>query len=112
MYATAAKEHYFDMKKNDIIHMTITDCGVQGEGIGRFDGMPFFVPGAAIGDTITAGITKLKKTYGYARLIEVEQPSADRVEPPCPVASICGGCTLMHLSYERQLSWKASVVEN
>lgn len=100
------------MKKNDEIRLTIEDMGVNGEGIGKYDGMPFFVPNAVIGDKIVAGITKLKKHYGYARLISIEEPSPDRVEPRCPLAGKCGGCSLMALSYEKQLEWKESQVYN
>ena len=100
------------MKKNDIVHLTIEDMGTNGEGIGKYNGMPFFVSGAVIGDRITAGITKLKKHYGYARLINIEQPSPDRVDPCCSVAAACGGCSLMHVAYERQLAWKEAVCDN
>ena len=56
------------MKKNDSIELKIEDMGVDGEGIGKYEGMTFFVKDAVIGDTIRAGITKLKKNYGYARV--------------------------------------------
>ena len=49
------------MKKNDSIELKIEDMGVDGEGIGKYEGMTFFVKDAVIGDTICAGITKLKK---------------------------------------------------
>ncbi|MBR5732657.1 MAG: TRAM domain-containing protein, partial [Lachnospiraceae bacterium] len=52
------------MKKNDEFKIEITDLGSEGEGIGRFDGMPFFIKGAIPGDTVLAGVTKIKKTYG------------------------------------------------
>lgn len=94
------------MKKNQCITLDITDMSVAGEGIGRFDGMPFFVANAVVGDRVTAGITKLKKTYGYARLISVDKPSEYRVSPACPVADKCGGCSVMSLSYEKQLEIK------
>ena len=55
------------MRKNDEIELTIEDMGVSGEGIGKTEGMTFFVKDALIGDHIRAGITKLKKNYGYAR---------------------------------------------
>ena len=100
------------MKKNDIIHLTIEDISTNGEGIGKYNGMPFFVPQAVIGDRIMAGITKLKKHYGYARLISVEEASLDRVTPCCMVAAKCGGCSLMNLSYEKQLAWKERVCDN
>ncbi len=100
------------MKKNDQITLEITGLGKDGEGVGRYEGMAFFVPGALPGDTITAGITKLKKTYGYARIIEILTPSVDRVTPPCPVASQCGGCQIMNLSYSAQLVMKQELVRD
>ena len=64
------------------------------------------------GDTIRAAITKVKKQYVYARLVEVIKPSPYRVEPKCPVARPCGGCTLQHVSYEKQLDYKWNKVKN
>lgn len=99
------------MNKNQLITLDITDMSVAGEGIGRYDGMPFFVANAVVGDRITAGITKLKKTYGYARLISIDEPSPDRIEAPCEVANRCGGCSVMTLDYDRQLKLKEEHVE-
>lgn len=101
-------------KKNDIIELTITDIGTQGEGIGRVtpEDIPFFVKGALTGDRICAGVMKLKSSYGYARLIEVLEPSPWRTEPRCQVAGPCGGCTLQHLSYEKQAEYKQKHVQN
>ena len=101
-------------KKNDIIELTITDIGTQGEGIGRVtpEDIPFFVKGALTGDRIRAGVMKLKSSYGYARLIEVLEPSPWRTEPKCSVAGPCGGCTLQHLNYEKQAEYKQKHVQN
>ncbi len=103
-----------EYKKNDIIELTITDIGTQGEGIGRVtpEDIPFFVKGALTGDKIRAGVMKLKSSYGYARLIEVLEPSPWRAEPKCTVAGPCGGCTLQHLSYEKQAEYKQRHVQN
>ena len=98
------------MKKNDIFELEITDMGVDGEGIGRFDGMTFFVKDALIGDVIRARATKLKKNYGYARVEEVITPSTFRVEPACPHHRRCGGCQIQALSYEKQLEFKQGKV--
>ena len=72
------------MKKNDLFSLKITDMGVDGEGIGKYDGMTFFVKDALIGDEIRARATKLKKHYGYARVEKIITPSPYRVEPQCP----------------------------
>ena len=64
------------MKKNDSIELVIEDMGTDGEGIGHVateDGrsIAVFVKDAVMGDTIRAAITKVKKQYVYARLVEV-----------------------------------------
>ena len=98
------------MKKNDIFDLEITDMGVDGEGIGHYDGMTFFVKDALIGDVIRARATKLKKNYGYARVEEVVTPSTFRVTPECPHHRRCGGCQIQALSYEKQLEFKQEKV--
>lgn len=98
------------MKKNDIFDLEITDMGVDGEGIGHFDGMTFFVKDALIGDVIRARVTKLKKNYGYARVEEIITPSTFRVEAECPHHRRCGGCQIQALSYEKQLEFKQQKV--
>ena len=111
------------IKKNDIVKLVITDMSVDGEGIGKIGEMEvngtkkcrpavFFVKNAVIGDEVLARVTKLKKDYGYAKLWEILKPSQDRVEPICPVALRCGGCQIMHLSYESQLRFKEEKVRN
>ena len=52
------------MKKDDIIELTIEDLGIDGEGIGKADGMALFVKDAVVGDWIRAKIMKMKKNYG------------------------------------------------
>lgn len=79
------------MNKNELVVVTIEDIGVNGEGIGKIDGYTLFVKDAVIGDRIEAKITKAKKNYGYARLMRILEPSADRAEARCPVARPCGG---------------------
>ena len=101
-----------EIKKNDEFKIEITDLGSEGEGIGRFDGMPFFIKGAIPGDTVLAGVTKMKKTYGYARIVKLLNPSPDRVLPECSIAGRCGGCQLQHMSYAAQLKYKQDKVQN
>ena len=98
------------MKKNDIITLEITDISTNAEGIGRYDGLAFFVKNAVTGDKVEAVITKLKKGYGYAKMLRLISPSPDRVTPVCKSASACGGCQIMQLSYEKQLEFKENKV--
>lgn len=100
------------MTKNQIVTITIEDIGNDGEGIGRYEGYTLFVKGAIPGDVAKVKVLKAKKTYGYAKVEELLTPSVDRVVPKCPVAGRCGGCQLQHISYARQLAYKADKVKN
>ena len=98
------------MKKNDEFEVYIEDMGVGGEGIGKVEGITLFVKDAVIGDTLRVRITKMKKSYGYARLMEVLSPSPYRTKPKCPIARQCGGCQLQALDYKKQLEFKQKKV--
>ena len=100
------------MVKNQIVTITIEDIGNDGEGIGKYEGYTLFVKGAVVGDVAKVKVLKAKKSYGYAKVEELLIPSPDRVTPKCPVAGKCGGCQVQHLSYERQLAYKADKVKN
>lgn len=100
------------MKKNDLLTLTIEGMGNEGEGIGKVDGFPLFVKDALPGDVIEAKVLKVKKTYGYARLMKLIKASLDRREPACPLHRACGGCQIQALSYEKQLEYKEEKVRN
>lgn len=100
------------LEKNQEYEITIEDIGNEGEGIGHIEGMAVFVKDAVPGDVARIKIIKAKKNYAYGRLMEILIPSADRVEPICPHARQCGGCSIMQLRYEKQLEWKQSKVLN
>ncbi|MBQ8528066.1 MAG: 23S rRNA (uracil(1939)-C(5))-methyltransferase RlmD [Lachnospiraceae bacterium] len=99
-------------KKNDEVQVTITDYTNEGLGIGKVDGYPLFIKDAIIGDTVIAGITKVKKNYAFARLVKVTAASPDRVEPKCGFHKKCGGCQMQALSYEAQLVFKENKIRN
>ena len=100
------------MQKNQEFELTIEDMGVDGEGIGKYEGMTFFVKDAIIGDVILAKAMKLKKHYGFARMMEIKKASPYRVEPKCPESRRCGGCQIQAMDYGRQLEYKNDKVFN
>ena len=53
---------------------------------------------------------KVKKNYGYAKLLRIVEASKYRVDPACKVAKACGGCQLQSTSYEMQLEFKEKKV--
>ena len=100
------------MEKNQEFIVTIEDMNEDGAGVGKVDGYIWFVKDAVIGDVVRAKAMKIKKSYGFARLMEVLEPSVSRVIPSCPVARQCGGCQLQAMSYEEQLKFKERKVMN
>jgi tRNA/tmRNA/rRNA uracil-C5-methylase (TrmA/RlmC/RlmD family) len=100
------------IKKNDILDLTIEDLGVNGEGIGKVDGYTLFVKDGVIGDKVTVKVMKANKNFGFARLMEIKEPSKDRVSPRCSVARQCGGCQIQCINYKEQLRFKKNKVLN
>lgn len=101
-----------EIKKNDVFTVIIEDMSEVGAGIGKLQGYIWFIKDTVIGDVVEAKAMKMKKSYGFARLMKVVTPSPHRVKPRCPVASQCGGCQLQAMSYEEQLRFKEKKVYN
>lgn len=100
------------VEKNKTYEMRIDALGSNGEGIGRIDGYTMFVEGALPGERVRILAVKVRKNFGYGKLLEILEPSSARREPLCPVAKQCGGCQLQHLSYAAQLAYKTKEVQD
>jgi len=81
-----------------------------GRGVARADGYVVFVPYTAPQDRIRARLVRAKRSFAEAEVVELLEPSPDRVTPPCPYFGRCGGCTWQHLSYQAQLAAKEQIV--
>ncbi|MFW6354749.1 MAG: class I SAM-dependent RNA methyltransferase, partial [Verrucomicrobiota bacterium] len=92
------------------VELQIDDLSNLGEGVGRIDGWVVMVPFALPGERVRVRIWRNKKNYSDADLVEVLEASSERVEPPCPLFTECGGCQYQHLHYEGQLRWKTSQI--
>lgn len=79
------------------LELTIEKLVAGGEGLGRFEGVPIFVPRSAPGDRLRVELTERRPDYGRAEILEVLTPGPGRREPPCPHYERCGGCDLQHL---------------
>ncbi|MHC1683960.1 MAG: 23S rRNA (uracil(1939)-C(5))-methyltransferase RlmD [Clostridiaceae bacterium] len=100
------------VKKNEDYIIDITSSGHEGEGIGKIDNFTVFVSGALKGEKVKVKIIKLKKTYGYGKLLEIIEPSSCRAEESCKIYKNCGGCQLQHLTYQGQLDFKTERVKD
>ena len=101
-------------KKNQIVEVEITDLGEKNQCFGRMeDGIAIFVQGpAAVGDTVSAEIFKIKKKFLAARFREVLRPSPHRINPTCSYFGTCGGCKWQHMDYTEQLRLKRKQVQD
>lgn len=94
------------LNKGDTVDVTIKSLSSEGDGVGTYEGLTVFVPGALPTEQVKITIEECKSNYARAHLNEVLVPSKDRTTPPCPVFGRCGGCQLMHLDYAAQLKAK------
>ena len=98
--------------KNQLLEVEITDITNEGEGVGKIDGYTFFIKDAMIGDTVRFIVTKVKKNYGYGKVMEILKRSPFRIEAPCIQAKRCGGCQIQEMAYDSQLEFKRNKVLN
>ncbi|MBQ9532244.1 MAG: 23S rRNA (uracil(1939)-C(5))-methyltransferase RlmD [Eubacterium sp.] len=100
------------LKKNDEIKLNIEGMTSEGSAVSHFNGMAVFVRGAVPGDEIIAHIIKVQKSYAIARIKEIIEPSLSRINSDCSVSDKCGGCSLRNMTYEEELRYKQSRVED
>ncbi|MFO7576212.1 MAG: 23S rRNA (uracil(1939)-C(5))-methyltransferase RlmD [Pelovirga sp.] len=89
--------------------LTIETLVNGGAGLARHQGHVVFIPHTAVGDRVRARLTRQKKNYLEAELVEVLAAGEQRCVPLCPVAGECGGCQWQHLTYAAQLAWKETL---
>ncbi|WAM31320.1 23S rRNA (uracil(1939)-C(5))-methyltransferase RlmD [Caldicellulosiruptor naganoensis] len=100
------------VKVGDEFVVKIDALNHQAQGIARIDGYVVFVDHALLGEVLKVKIVEAKKEYGRAEIVEIIEKSPYRKEPECPVYYECGGCHLMHTSYEHQLEIKRMLVKD
>ena len=100
------------LEKNKIYNFDIVSEGYEGEGIAKYNGYPVFIKGALASEKVKAKVIKVKKNYAYGRLEEIIEESKDRVKPKCKYIKRCGGCSIQHMSYKKQLDFKYERVKD
>lgn len=98
--------------KGQRARIAIDALGSHGEGIGRLEGFTLFIEGALPGELVEVEIIERRSRYGKAELVRILESSPHRVEASCALFGTCGGCQLMHLSYDQQLKIKQQKVKD
>jgi 23S rRNA (uracil1939-C5)-methyltransferase len=97
----------------EIADLRIERLSAGGDGVAReASGRVVFVPLAAPGDLVRVRLRDARKRFARADVLELLEPGAARVQPPCPVFGVCGGCAWQHVAYPAQLSAKAEIVSD
>lgn len=86
--------------------LKIETLGAQGDGVAETPDGPVFVPFTLPGELVTT-----ERVGNRTRLVSVDEPSPDRVTPPCRHFTVCGGCSLQHMADLPYQAWKRDKVE-
>jgi 23S rRNA (uracil1939-C5)-methyltransferase len=100
-------------RRGQELELQIEGVAQGGAGVARADGFVVFVEGAFPGDRVRAEVSKAKRHYANARVVEILEPSADRVPLRCDHAGgECPGSPWQTLRYERQAEYKHELLED
>ncbi len=100
------------MKISDELTVKIEKISNLGTGIARIDGCVVFVENVCPEDEVKIRITKVKKNFAAADVVEIISSSPHRIKPFCPMLKVCGACQLQMIDYDYQLEIKRQIVED
>jgi 23S rRNA (uracil1939-C5)-methyltransferase len=96
-----------------IYEITLTTLTYGGDAMGRLaDGRAVFVPFGLPGERVRIRLTEERKNFARGELVEILEPSPDRIAPKCKHFGVCGGCHYQHLPYEKQLAAKTEILRD
>lgn len=101
-----------ELSKNDEIELNIDALTSEGSGVGRYNGLAVFVNDTVPGDKIIAHIIKRSKSYAVGIVAQIIDPSPSRIESDCPHSKKCGGCSFRNMTYDEELKYKLSRVND
>ncbi len=94
-------------------NLEVEDITARGKGVVKSkEGKVIFVSGVIPGDKISVETFKKRQGYFEGKLIDINEPSKDRITPECKHFGICGGCKWQNMSYESQLLFKQKQILN
>jgi 23S rRNA (uracil1939-C5)-methyltransferase len=92
-----------------ILRLTVERIGPGGEGLAPAPGGMVTVPFALPGETVTAAVSE-DHNGRRGRIVEIVEPSAERVAPVCSHFGVCGGCSTQMWAQTPTLAWKRDLV--
>jgi len=98
--------------KNKEYLTTVIDMTHDGAGVAKIEGFAVFIDGALTGETVRVKIVKVTRNFAYGKLLEIVESSGNRKPVTCENFKKCGGCNLLHMSYDATLEFKRKVVKD
>ncbi|WP_353097635.1 23S rRNA (uracil(1939)-C(5))-methyltransferase RlmD [Tissierella praeacuta] len=98
-------------RKNDLIEFEIKEVGFPNKGRAVFEEHNVKFKGGIEGQRVRAKVSRKRKGYIEAKLLDVLEKSPIETEISCPHFGFCGGCTYQSLSYENELKLKEKQIK-
>ena len=91
----------------------LTTLTYGGEALGRLpDGRAVFVPFGLPGEQVRLRLVEEKPRFARGEIVEILEPSPERIQPRCLHFGVCGGCHYQHLPYAVQLAAKRLILKD
>ncbi len=98
---------------SDLLTIKLDKLAYGGDALGRLpDGRAVFVPFALPTETVSIRVLEERPGHVRAALVEVLEPSQERILPKCVHFGVCGGCHYQHCSYPTQLISKTGILRD
>jgi 23S rRNA (uracil1939-C5)-methyltransferase len=88
----------------------VIDMSHDGRGVARVDDKVTFIHGALPGETVDFIYTDRRRSRDEGQVVDVIEPSPQRVSPRCDSFGICGGCSLQHMDPAAQIASKQAIL--
>jgi len=92
--------------------LLVENYAAEGKSLARVNGKVIFLEQVVPGDVVNVRVTRNKKDWAEAQVLNIEEYSVDRVQPFCQHFGVCGGCQWQMLPYEKQLQYKEQQVRD
>lgn len=94
----------------DRVEVKIEKIVPNGLGMAFAEKLTIFVPLSVAGDRLEVELRQIQGKTAFAAIIEILEPSQDRIEAPCVYFGECGGCDFQQMSYKAQLEAKKGII--
>ena len=94
------------------MRVTAEKMAAGGRCIARIDGKAVFVSGMLPGEVADISLVARHKDFDEGCIVNLLETSPYRVQPACPQARLCGGCSLMIASHEGQRKFKKEILRD